>query len=283
MKKVIVIALTIVMVFALSVPAFASSGEYTLSGKWELYEDYTYKPTTQIFQKVNYTCCGESWTSIRVQTNGQIGISRSDGMKTIVAGGKVNEDSRVLDFGSEPQVVSAEFYQFITEFAQPVGASTPDESLIAPPDWDVDTYPFGFIMLFPQSNEIYFYAYSVRGYANAEDRFGLNGPAVGVKYQYDLSAKTWTYMTDLELDEGYVSWDPSLTALYWANYNVYYEDGRTPFFMATPVMIDFVTTATLGGVMKAVMVMIPLCLVSLVGFVALRKALKVLRQTSQKA
>lgn len=301
MKKVIVIALTLVMVFALSVPAFAST-TYTLSGTWKFNEVLEMSSGTQINQTgLNYTVEYKKGTDEWQITGSKISVYSADTAgnrkDTFSYIGKANNlttgnsysgvspynngwsedmsvDVRTVTFNGD-NAVTQQFYNWFTTNATRVTEP------VAPPDWDDETYPFGFIMLFPQSNEIYFYAYSVRGYANADNRFGLNGPAVGVKYQYNISAKTWTLITDLELDEGYVSWDPTLTALYWTNYNVYYEDG-TPFFMVTSVIIDIVRTISLGEVLKVVLMMIPTCLAFLVGCVGLRKALVHLRKTSEK-
>lgn len=303
MKKLIVIALTLVMVFALSVPVFASSGQYVLSGKWVIndtidcssnitQENLDFTISTTFDNGTNswaWVCQGTKLQVSKSTTAGGViatgtwsrdGVSEGDAYGNVIVDKSgatriyCTESIRTISFNGE-NVVSEAFYTWFTSNAK--------EQVVQPPEWDVDTYPFGFIMSFPQSMEIYFYAYDVRGQATATDGyFGVQGPANGVKYKYNFDSDTWSLISTLEVDNEWIQWDKDLTALYWTNYNVYTKGGD-PFFMVTSVMTDFVRTASLGEVMKQVMMILPLCLVFLVGFVGLRKALVLLRTTLEQS
>lgn len=103
---------------------------------------------------------------------------------------------------------------------------------------------------------------------------------------YDLIDGTWTYQTANTND---VICRVESYDLIWANQTIYTDSTReTPFFqlpptVEAPTLAGVITEETLAGVLMEVVAILPAGLVCLIGYLALRKALAVLRMVLSQA
>lgn len=149
-----------------------------------------------------------------------------------------------------------------------------------PDAWDKDAYKYGFILRDLTNDITYFYAYNKKFTANADKTISMIGSSVGVKYVYNQDTATWTLSTVLEVEDGDTVTFNSPLSLVWSNYTIYYEDGQ-PFFPLTPHLT--LTTGMMKGVMTEIVEILPVGLLCLIGYLGLRKGLKILVQVLRQA
>lgn len=153
-----------------------------------------------------------------------------------------------------------------------------------PADWNVENYPYAFMLHDASTGSYYFYGYGKTMTANTDGSIFLRGPTFGIKYTYNAthpSGNPWADYVTLEVDAFDVVTFQNTLTLVWSNYDILYEDG-TNFFPVTPTvpsqMSGVITEAMMVQVIAEILTILPIGLACGITYLALRKGLAMLRE-----
>lgn len=139
MKKFSCILLISVMLFSMSVSAFASNTN-TLSGTWYINSVNGLNSTFFGTQSINFTSNGKYYDGFYGRESTQLCYELADSTDYDFAydGGWVNEGFRTVNFGTSPQTVSTSFYEWFVGNAEQIETPTCNGSICPAHDVNID-------------------------------------------------------------------------------------------------------------------------------------------------